>query len=231
MRWPARAVDDAQVAFAQADNNYRSAQVHFKALDAVRQDQVHGAAAQVRSAKAHMDSQEAQVAYAHILSPITGIVADRPLNAGEMANPGIPIITVVDISRVVARVNVPQAEASTVKPGQNARLTQPDSKDEIEGKVTVVSPAADANTTTVQIWIEVPNPGERLKPGTAVHASIATEEIKAATVCTGFRHPAGRRGRHGRAHRFRGFNCAPAHGDARRARGQPRPDPRRRHTR
>ena len=81
-----------------------------------------------------------------------------------MANPGSPLITIVDISRVVARIDVPQAEASTVKVGQTAILTRPDSKDEIEGKVTVVSPAADPNTTTVQIWIQVDNPGERLKP-------------------------------------------------------------------
>jgi multidrug efflux pump subunit AcrA (membrane-fusion protein) len=34
----------------------------------------------------------------------------------------------------------------------------------------------------VQVWIQVPNPGEKLKPGMAVHASIATEVYKAATV-------------------------------------------------
>ena len=177
-----RLVDDSQVAYAQADSQYRAAEEHLKALESVRQDQIKGAAAQVRSAKAHLDSQEAQIAYSRIQSPIPGIVADRPLNAGEMANPGSPLITVVDISRVVARVNVPQTEASAVKTGQTAVLTQPDSKEEVEGKVTVVSPATDPNTTTVQVWIEVPNPDERLKPGTAVHAAISTEVYKAATV-------------------------------------------------
>lgn len=52
----------------------------------------------------------------------------------------------------------------------------------MEGKVTIVSPAADPNTTTVQVWIQLPNPDERFKPGTAVHAEIATEVYKAATV-------------------------------------------------
>ena len=46
----------------------------------------------------------------------------------------------------------------------------------------MVSPDADPNTTTVQIWIEVANPGERLKPGMPVHAAIATEVYKAASV-------------------------------------------------
>lgn len=177
-----RLADESQVAFAQADTQFRAAQEHLKALESVRNDQVKAAAAQVQSAKARLDSQEAQVAYSRIESPISGIVADRPLNAGEMANPGSPIVTVVDISRVVARINIPHSDAATVRVGQTAALTQPDQKEEMEGKVTVVSPAADPSTTTVQVWIEIPNPGERLKPGAAVHAAIATEVYKAATV-------------------------------------------------
>jgi HlyD family secretion protein len=177
-----RLVDDAQVAYAQAEGQYHSAQEHLKTLESSRQDQMNGAAAQVRIAQAHFDSQQAQVAYSRLVSPISGIVADRPVNVGEMANPGSPVITVIDISRIVARINVPQSEASAVRVGQTASLTQPDSKDPVEGKVTVVSPAADPNTTTVQIWIEVANPDERLKPGSAVHAAIATEVDKVATV-------------------------------------------------
>ncbi len=177
-----RLVDDSRVAYAQADSQYRAAVEHLKTLESVKQDQIKGAAAQVESARAHQDSQEAQVAYSRILSPISGIVSDRPLNAGEMANPGTPLITIVDISRVIARIDVPQAEASAVKVGQTAILTRPDSKDDVEGKVTVVSPAADPNSTTVQVWIQIDNPGERLKPGTAIHAAIATEIYKAATV-------------------------------------------------
>jgi HlyD family secretion protein len=177
-----RLLDESHVAFTQAENQLRTAQEHLNTLEASRKDQVQAASAQVDSAKAHFDSQEVQVAYSRIESPISGIVSDRPLNAGEMASPGSPLVTVVDISRVVARINVPQADAATVKVGQTASLTQPDQKEEIEGKVTVVSPAADPNTTTVQIWIEVLNPDEKLKPGTAVHASIATEVYKAASV-------------------------------------------------
>jgi multidrug efflux pump subunit AcrA (membrane-fusion protein) len=177
-----RLVDDAQAAYAQSDVQYRSAQEHLKTLESSRQDQLNGAAAQVTSARAHYDSQEAQVAYSRIVSPIAGIVAERPLNVGEMSSAGSPVITVVDISRIVARVNVPQAEAAAVRVGQSATLTQPDSKDEISGKVTVVSPATDPNTTTVEIWIDVANPDERLKPGMPVHAAIATEVYKAATV-------------------------------------------------
>ena len=50
------------------------------------------------------------------------------------------------------------------------------------GKVTVVSPATDPNSTTVQVWVQADNPGERLKPGTSVHVAIMTEIFKATVV-------------------------------------------------
>ena len=176
-------VDDAQVAYSQANSQYKSADEHLKALQSVsKEEQIKGAAAQVQTAKSHYDSQEAQVAYSRIVSPIGGVISDRPLNAGEMANPGSPIVSVMDISHVIARVNIPEADASAVKVGQRVVITQSDNTEGIDGKVKVVSPAADANTTTVQVWVDIPNPGEQLKPGTSVHAVIVAEEFKAATV-------------------------------------------------
>jgi len=177
-----RLVDEAQVAYSQAEGQHRAAEEHLKALESIRQDQIKGATAQVTAAQAHFNSQEAQVGYSRIVSPIAGIVADRPLNVGEIANPGSPVITVVDISSLVAHVNISQSEVSAVRVGQTAILTQPGSKDEVEGKVTVVSPMADPNTTTVQVFIAIANPDQRLKPGMPVHAAIATEVYKAASV-------------------------------------------------
>ena len=206
-----RQVDESQLAYTQADGQYRQAKEHLKTLQSVsREEQVKTAAAQVQSAKAHLQSQEQQVVYTRITSPISGIVADRPINAGEMAAQGSPLITVMDITRVVARVNVPQAEAAFVKVGQTATLTQPDTKEQVEGKVTVVSPAADPSTTTVQVWIQIVNAGERLKPGTAIHAAIATEVYKAATVVPVAAILAGRAGRHGGPNGVRRFNRSQA---------------------
>jgi multidrug efflux pump subunit AcrA (membrane-fusion protein) len=176
-------VDDAQVAYAQAQGQYRAADEHLKALQSVsKEEQIKGAAAQVQTAKSHYDSQEAQVAYSRIVSPIGGVISDRPLNAGEMANPGSPLVSVMDISHVIARINIPESDATAVKVGQRVVITQADNSEGVDGKVKVVSPAADANTTTIQVWVDVPNPGEQLKPGTSVHAVIVAEEFKAATV-------------------------------------------------
>jgi RND family efflux transporter MFP subunit len=123
-----------------------------------------------------------QVAYAEIRSPGTGVVADRPLYPGDMAATGTPLMVVMELSTVVARVNVPASEAMTVKVGQEASLKLSDGGQEFPGKVMVVSPATDPNSATLQVWIRIPNPGDRLKPGATVHASIVTEIIKNAML-------------------------------------------------
>jgi len=69
-----------------------------------------------------------------------------------------------------------------VKPGQPATVTMVDSNEPVKGAVTVVSPATDPNSTTVQVWIQLENPGERLNPGASVHAAIVTEEVRNAMV-------------------------------------------------
>jgi len=113
---------------------------------------------------------------------MNGVVADRPLYAGDLASTGIPLFVIMDISRVVARVNVPQAEATAVRIGQPAELNITGVDQPVQGKVTVVSPATDANTTTVQVWIQCDNPGEVLKPGAAVHAKIVVQIFKTTPV-------------------------------------------------
>jgi len=176
-------VDDAQVAYAQAHAALLAAQEHLRTLQAVaKEEQIKTAASQVAAARNHLQSSQAQVSYSKIVSPISGVVADRPIYAGEMATPGSPLVTVMDISKVVARANVPQNQAASVRVGQRATITQVDTNESVEGRVTVVSPATDPNSTTLQVWVQADNPGGKMKPGTSVHVTIVTEEIKATPV-------------------------------------------------
>ena len=176
-------VDEAQVAYAQARSQYETAQQHLNSQQRVGQkEQLKGAAAQAEAAKAHYQGAEAQLSYTEIKSPITGVITDRSIYEGEMANAGTPLLTVMDVSRVVARTNIPQGQASSLKVGDAATVNQTDNPDEVSGKVIVVSPAVDPNSTTVQVWVQIENPGERLKPGATVHVSIVAATLTNAVV-------------------------------------------------
>jgi RND family efflux transporter MFP subunit len=88
----------------------------------------------------------------------------------------------MDVSTLVARAPVPQDEAAELAVGDAASLIVPGVTHPIAGKVSVVSPALDPSSTTVQVWIAVPNPDRTLKPGTSVRASITARTVANATV-------------------------------------------------
>jgi multidrug efflux pump subunit AcrA (membrane-fusion protein) len=46
----------------------------------------------------------------------------------------------------------------------------------------VVSPTASPNSTTVEVWIQTPNPGEKLKPGDTVRLAIIAETIQNTVI-------------------------------------------------
>src|SRR6185312_16170914 len=174
-------VDDAKVAMVQAQSTYDTAQRHLEALNQVSQrEQIAGAKAQLETAAAHLRSSEAQLSYTRILSPIAGVVSERSIYPGEIAGAGAPVATIVDISQVVARANIAVTDAAAIRVGRPATITAAEGT--IGGKVTVVSPAVDPNTTTVQIWAQAVNTGERLKPGGAVRLSINAETLQNAIL-------------------------------------------------
>ncbi len=180
---PRKDLDQAGVDFTNAKNQYEIAQKHLDAMMAIeRQQTLKSAAGQLTSAKGKYEGARAQLGYSEIRSPIDGVVADRPLYPGEMATAGNPLLTVMDISQVIARAHIPQPEAAVLKVGDRATITAPGEDAAVDGKVTIISPALDPNSTTVEVWVQAKNPKQRLKPGTSVQVSMVAQTIPDALV-------------------------------------------------
>jgi RND family efflux transporter MFP subunit len=88
----------------------------------------------------------------------------------------------MDISSVIAKAHIPQQEAASLKVGDLGTMTAPGTEEPFRGKVTVVSPALDPNSTTVEVWFEAKNPKHELRPGTSVHLSLTAQTVKDALV-------------------------------------------------
>lgn len=180
---PRKDLEDATVALVQAGNTYELAQKHYDALkDFGHQEALKGAQGELAAAKGKYDASEAQLSYAEIRSPIEGVVTDRPLYVGEMAAAGSPLVTVMDLSRVVARAHLTGEQAALLKPGDEASISVPGASDDASAKVTVVSPALDPNSTTVEVWAEAPNPHDRLQPGSSARVTFVAKTVKNALV-------------------------------------------------
>ena len=180
---PRKELDQSEVAIIQARNQYSIAKKHLDTLQAIgKRQQLKAAAGQLESAKGKYLAAEAQLSYSEIRSPIDGVVTDRPLYPGEMAAAGTAIVTVMDISAVIAKAHIPQADAALLKVGDKGTITMPGLDEPVEGTVTVVSPALDPNSTTVEVWLEAKNPKQQLKPGTSVQLSLTAKTVKDALV-------------------------------------------------
>ena len=180
---PRKELDQSRVDITQARNQYAIAKKHLDDLMAIgKQQELKSAKGQLESAKGKFLGAQAQLSYSEIRSPIDGVVTDRPLYPGEMAAAGTPLITVMDISSVIAKAHIPQNDAAALKVGDQGTMTVPGSDEPIEGKVTVVSPALDPNSTTVEVWLEAKNPRHAFKPGTSVQLSLTAQTVKDALV-------------------------------------------------
>ena len=180
---PRKELDQSRVDITQARNQSAIARKHLDALMAIgKQQALKSAAGQLESAKGKYLGAQAQLGYSEIRSPIDGVVTDRPLYPGEMAAAGTALLTVMDISSVIAKAHIPQADAAALKVGDNGTMTVPGIDEPIAGKVTVVSPALDPNSTTVEVWLEAKNPQHALKPGASVQLSLTAQTVKDALV-------------------------------------------------
>jgi RND family efflux transporter MFP subunit len=175
---PRKELDQAGVDLTNARNQYEMAQKKLDSLNAVgKQATLKSAAGALESAQGKYNGAAAQLSYSEITTPINGVVTERPLYPGEMAAAGTPLVTVMDISQVIAKAHIPQTSAVLLKVGDNAAIEVPGMDKPFSGKVTVVSPALDIGSTTVEVWVQAKNPGEHLKPGTSVQVSMIARSV------------------------------------------------------
>ena len=180
---PGRDLDTAKAALIQAQAAYEIAKQHLESTQKVsNKASIESAQGQLDSAKGKYMGAEAQLSYTEIRSPISGVVTDRPLFAGETAPAGAPVITVMDTSALIAKVHIAQSLAQQLAVGGEASLAVAGVEDEVPAKISLISPALDPGSTTVEVWLRVENAKNQLKAGTPARATITGRTVSNATV-------------------------------------------------
>jgi multidrug efflux pump subunit AcrA (membrane-fusion protein) len=178
---PGRDLDTAQAALVQTQAAYDTASKHLDSMKSVsREAALRSAQGQLASAKGKLLGAEAQVSYSEIHSPIAGVVTDRALFAGETAPAGSTLITVMDTSVLLAKVHLAQILAQRLKVGDEASVSVPAVADPVPAKVSLISPALDPGSTTVEVWLRIENSKGALKVGTPVRVSITGRTVQNA---------------------------------------------------
>jgi RND family efflux transporter MFP subunit len=122
------------------------------------------AQAQLESARAALGLAQKALNDTTITAPFSGHVSDRPVAVGEFVTPASKIATILKISPIKLRLQVPEADAARVNIGRFA------------GKVTAINPAIELASRAVIVEVEIENSNNQLRPGMFATARIFQPE-------------------------------------------------------
>lgn len=183
-------VSEAQEALERARATGVSVERYRKQVQAVQAEREVAQAA-VATARARVQAREADVAVAQsqldelrVYAPFSGTVLERLVEPGEVVAAGTPLVTLVDLSRLYAKVYVAERDIGKVELGSAARVyTDAFPERHFEAQVSQVSQQAEFTPRDVHmkdertrlvfaVKLSLDNPGGTLKPGMPVDARI-----------------------------------------------------------
>ncbi len=176
MQLQAKAAQDlAQGELERMKNNVDKGYVGKAVLDKAQLDFQSARVAMLQAQRAYEDSR--------CQAPFSGMLVSRSIERFQNAAPGSPTVRISGLARLEAVVSIPEGEAFDYREGQKAefQLLQGNEKP-IEGRIRGLDRAVEAHNRTVMARIEIPNPGNRLRPGMVGKARILRKRYEQALV-------------------------------------------------
>lgn len=179
---PAARLEQAQAAFdAARANNERMRSLFDEG--AVSRQQWEQAELQQTQAAVALDLARSALADTTIVAPFDGAVTSLAVEAGETASPGVPLLTVVDPSRLYLEGSVSDTHAPLIARDREVRV-------EIEalpgrtfsGRIESIAAAADSQRRTFPVRIALPDPPPGLRAGMFARAILPLERSEGALL-------------------------------------------------
>jgi multidrug efflux pump subunit AcrA (membrane-fusion protein) len=131
------------------------------------------AAAKTAQAQQRVATLDAQLSYATIRSPITGIVTDQFQYEGEFASAGGKLVTIADTSTVIVKAPFADTAVAELKTGDTVTVLPTDaSAEEMHGQITLLSRSSDPTNRTVEIWVTLGNEDGKLRANGAAQVTV-----------------------------------------------------------
>lgn len=177
-------LEAAQLDLTTAENELRLAEQTARLrVASLNPNDRNLAAARVAGAQQHLATLDAQLSYATIRAPITGVVTDQFQYEGEFAAAGGKLVTIADISEVIIKAPFADTVAADLKVGDSVSVLPTDSAgEEMAGKISLISRGTDPTSRTVEVWVNLGNGAGRLRANGAAQVIVATKSKDDAIV-------------------------------------------------
>ncbi|MBA3696144.1 MAG: efflux RND transporter periplasmic adaptor subunit [Methylotenera sp.] len=120
-----------------------------------------------------------------VYAPASGVVTELGVREGGQLMAGSSLVQISDLSQVWMIAEVPERDAARLKPGIAADVQLQSLPDEIfKGKVGYLYPMLNDTSRTLQVRIELPNKGNRLRPGMYANVEFTGQTRDALSVPT-----------------------------------------------
>jgi len=177
-------LEASQLDLTTANNELRLAeQTLVLRAKSLNPNDVALANAKVQAAQQRVATLDAQLSYATIRAPITGIVTDQFQYEGEFAASGGKLITIADISEVIVKAPFADTVAAELKVGDAASVLPTDtSAEEMKGRITLLSRSTDPTNRTVEVWVMLGNGAGLLRANGAAQVTVFANSKSDAIV-------------------------------------------------
>jgi len=174
--------DQALSQYELARDNFERAEKLYRE-NATTEQVYTSAKLQFNIAEKTVEMYRTRLTKGYIISPIGGIVDAKYMNLGEMTSPGMPIVSIVDVSKVKIEAGIPERYVTQLSKGRTVDITfdvLPD--EEFTGKITFISPTLNPQSRTFDIEIVIDNKSRKLKPEMSANVFISNLELDDAIV-------------------------------------------------
>jgi membrane fusion protein (multidrug efflux system) len=140
------------------------------------QSQVVSARARLKDAESRRVGAAEQVEGATARAPMTGVVSERAVGAGDIVSPGAPMFTIIDPTSLRLDGAVPADAIGQLTVGMAVRFSvQGHPGRTFDGTLASIAPAVDATTRQIPVLVTLPNPEGALVAGLFADGRVATE--------------------------------------------------------
>lgn len=172
----------AQTNFELADDTYERLRSLYEEEIISTQD-YRSARAQRDQARAQMNQAEKQLRDTHIEAPFTGRVEERFVSTGELINPGMPVIRLVNTEVVRITAGVPERYAGQITEGSPVIINlRAGNGVVLDSEITFAGNVIDSATRTLPVEIELSNTDGIIKPEMVVDIQVKRESIENAII-------------------------------------------------
>ncbi len=145
-------LDDAQAKLDASRGNYQAArQAWILAVKGPREEDISGARDLLEARKAALTLAGRQLADTVLHAPSAGVIEERILEPGDMASPGVPVLTMALTDPIWVRAYVPETQLGRIRMGMRAEIRTDSFPGKVyRGWIGFISPTAEFTPKTVE---------------------------------------------------------------------------------